>query len=319
MRGWVLGLLALTGLVVVMAAIAGWIVWRHPLAVDARLSRWALARAGFEKRNLQGPNGRLIVWEGGAGPTLVLLHGAGDQAGSWSKVAPALAERLRVVIPDLPGHGGSGPAAGPLTLEMELRGVEAVLAVFTGGKPAVLVGNSLGAWVAALVAVDHPSWVSRLVLVDGGPVRGDPHAPSLQPANRAQARRLMETLMGPDGKLIPGFVLDDVVRRARVGPIARLVESADEMKRFLLDGRLSEVQAPVDLLWGEADGLFPIAYAQRLEAGLPAARLTTIAGCGHVPQRQCPRRFGEALAKILESAPPAARAGDGMGAVDASR
>lgn len=304
MRGWVAVLLAGCGVIVVVVVAAGFVVWRHPLAVEARLSRLALARAGFAKRELPGPDGPLVVWRGGHGPVLLLLHGAGDQAGTWAKVAPALAARYRVLIPDLPGHGGSGPARGPLSMEVELAGVAAVLAALGGSGPVVIAGNSLGAWLACLAAVEHPERVARLVLINGGPVATSGPAPDLQPADREEARRLMETLMGPGGGRIPGFVLDDVVRRAHTGPLARLAANAAEMQGFLLDGRLSEIQAPVDLVWGEADGLFPPAYAERLAAGLGAARLTTLPGCGHVPQRQCPERLAAALVRILGSPPP---------------
>jgi pimeloyl-ACP methyl ester carboxylesterase len=76
------------------------------------------------------------------------------------------------------------------------------------------------------------------------------------------------------------------------------------MGQYVLEGRLHEVKAPVDLLWGESDKLFSIAYARRMMAQLPAARLTTIPGCGHVPQQECPARFGAALSDLLTMPPP---------------
>jgi pimeloyl-ACP methyl ester carboxylesterase len=78
------------------------------------------------------------------------------------------------------------------------------------------------------------------------------------------------------------------------------------MDRYVLEGRLHEVTAPVDLLWGEEDRVFPVSYATRMEQGLPAARLTLLPGCGHVPHRSNPGRFNQALARVLASAAPEA-------------
>jgi pimeloyl-ACP methyl ester carboxylesterase len=82
------------------------------------------------------------------------------------------------------------------------------------------------------------------------------------------------------------------------------VQTAEEMGQYVLEGRLHEVTVPADLLWGESDKLFSIAYARRMMSQLPAARLTTIPGCGHVPQQECPVRFGAALSDVLTMPPP---------------
>jgi pimeloyl-ACP methyl ester carboxylesterase len=76
------------------------------------------------------------------------------------------------------------------------------------------------------------------------------------------------------------------------------------MGKYVLDGKLKEINVPVDLLWGESDKLFSIAYARRMISQLPASRLTTIPGCGHVPQQECPARFGAALSDVLTMPPP---------------
>ena len=66
--------------------------------------------AGFEEKELTVSAGaRLRYFVGGAGPPLALVHGLGGMATNWRLVAPALATEHRVVVPDLPGHGRSGP------------------------------------------------------------------------------------------------------------------------------------------------------------------------------------------------------------------
>jgi pimeloyl-ACP methyl ester carboxylesterase len=189
-----------------------------------------------------------------------------------------------------------------------IRGVEAVLSQGPQ-EPVVIVGNSLGAWVALLYAKEHPDRVARLVLVNGGALKGDRAdlAEKLMPKSREEAAALMTQLRDPKSAPIPGYVLDDVVREAGAGPLARFAQTAGEMERYVLDeAGLAAIAAPVNLLWGESDKMFPVAYAQRMIGALKASRLTTLPGCGHVPHQECPTRFRAALLDILQQPPPAA-------------
>ena len=297
-----LGIAAAAILVIVLAA-GFWYLWRYPLRVYALMNTRALASAGFTRADVPCAIGSQSVWTAGSGQTLVLLHGAGDSAGTWSSIVKPFTPRYRVVIPDLAGHGQSAPAEGPLSVAQVLEGLEAVMA--DGPQdPAIIVGNSLGAWAAMLYARDHPGRVARLVLVNGGALVGDRPDLSLMPKTRDEAAALMTQLRDPSAEPIPAFVLDNVVREAQNGPISRLLQTADGMKQYVLDGKLHEVKAPADLLWGESDKMFSIAYARRMMAQLPAARLTTIPACGHVPQQECPVRFGAALSDVLTMPPP---------------
>ena len=297
-----LGIAAAAVLLIVLAS-GFWYLWKYPLSVYALMNNRALAGAGLVQAAVPCSIGPQNVWTGGAGPTLVLLHGAGDSAGTWSSIVKTFTPRYRVVIPDLAGHGGSAPAEGPISVGQVLTGLEAVMQ--QGPQdPAIIVGNSLGAWVALLYAREHPDRVARLVLVNGGALVGDRPDLSLTPKTREEAAALMTQLRDPSAEPIPGFVLDNVVREAQAGPIARLVQTAGEMGQYVLEGRLHEVTVPADLLWGGSDRLFSIAYARRMMSQLPAARLTTIPGCGHVPQQECPVRFGAALSDVLTMPPP---------------
>jgi len=292
------------GVLVLVAFIASvWMVWKRPLKVDAMFSRMALGKVGFEKTWIATPAGRMAVWEGGAGPCMVLLHGAGDQAGAWARMVPPLLETYQVFIPDLPGHWKSDPRNGPLSVGQVLAGVEALMETRCAEEQTILVGNSLGAWVALLYAREHPDRVDRVVAVNGGALSEVNSEVNLFPANREEARATMKALMGPATPPIPGFVLDDIVRHARTGPAGRLAQTADEMGAYLLDGRLHEVVVPVELVWGDADGLLTLEYAQRLLDGLPRARLSTVHGCGHVPHRECPDKVFEALIQALALPP----------------
>jgi len=256
---------------------------------------------------VMGPAGEMAVWVGGAGePAVVLLHGAGDHAGAWAGVLDGLVSRHRLVIPDLPGHGDSAPGEGTIEMATVVAGVVALLESdlarpAAGGPPPIVVGNSLGGWLALLVGAERPELASRLVVIDGGGTPGPVDPAVLLPADRAAAAAVLD-LVGAPGPL-PDAVLDDVVRRAREGALGRFM-AADDHAEFDLTGRLGEVALPVDLVWGALDGYFPLPYAEATAAALPAARLTVIEDCGHVPQRYCPDRCAEVLAAVLAAPPP---------------
>ncbi len=293
--------------VVLLTLLAGfWIFWRHPIAVTRHFGMRALAHAGFVKQEVATPAGKTVVWETGRGSTLVLIHGAGDYAGAWALVAPQLTQRYRVLIPDLPGHGESEPAAGPLKFSQVLQGLEAVLEQRGGKEPVTLVGNSLGGWLALLYAQRHPERVARVVSVCGGGPRLQLRV-SLSPDNREEAREFMRALLDPGTPMPPDYVLDDLVRTTRNGPAKRLLAETADLEQHYLDGRFQEIRTPVDLLWGASDQVIPVEWARRMEAELPAARLTVLPGCGHVPQRECSGALEAELGRLLSGPPPSTR------------
>jgi pimeloyl-ACP methyl ester carboxylesterase len=281
-----------------------------PLDLFVAYTRTQLQATGFSRQQAEIGGEPLVWWEKGEGPTLVMIHGVADQAGTWFLVAPKLAESRRVLLVDLPGHGDSGPASGPLPMTTVVTGFESWLAshgIEAGKAPPVLVGNSMGAWVAMTAARRHPELVSRVVAVNGGPLRADTGDLDLFPADREEARRLMAALRDPGSPPTPDFVLDDLVRRVPGGRVSRMFEAREDLESYLLDdGRLGEIKTPVDVLWGESDRYMGREYPDRLVAGLVAARLTLIAKCGHLPQAECPLTFADKLAEVLAADPPVA-------------
>jgi pimeloyl-ACP methyl ester carboxylesterase len=302
-----MGLAITMGLLLVFAAFTALIVlfllfFLRPVATTAWLRRNALRLAGFRKTRLTTTVGEQVVWQGGAGPALVLLHGAGDQAGTWSKVAPELKGRFHLVIPDLAGHGESDPADGALSLGTLLTALEQVLEAIPGrDAPMVLAGNSLGAWVAMLYGQKHPHRVRRLILIDGGPIKTASEL-GLMPKNREEARRTLDAVLDPSTPRRPNFVLDDLIRVSNSGPISRLLAAGvEDWSKYLLDGKLASFPLAVDLIWGASDRLVPLDYPKKLQSQLPHCTLTLIERCGHGPQLERPHQLTRVLTQILAS------------------
>ena len=157
---------------------------------------------GFEERWSDARGVRLRWFEGGSGPTVALVHGYGGAASNWVLVAPRLAERYRVIVPDLPGHGGSSPLPGP---PERVDPYSERLAGLLDG-PAVVVGHSFGAVVALRLAARRPELVRGLVLAG---------AAGIASSTRSAERTLTFISLVQPGKRIARFR-----RRVRAQPVS---------------------------------------------------------------------------------------------------
>lgn len=265
-------------------------VRRHPVEAFIKLTRRGLRRTGFERSTLLLPDGTSIVYfAGGNGPrTFVLVHGVNDQSGTWVSVAGALARESRVIIIDLPGHGESGPPAGPLPMSLMTDALTAVIERTCGRQPVTLVGNSMGGWVSMVFAADHPGLVERLILEDASGMTWDLSGVPMFPRNREEALRLLRMVHGPEAE-IGEAMIDSILRTAPGLPQARVIEGG--IMTSLVDSRLSSLTMPVTLIWGAHDGLLPLAYADALHDRIKGSTLHVIDRAAHIPHRQAPEEF----------------------------
>ncbi len=267
--------------------------------------RAALERAGLRAETIEAPRGPLRVYAGGRGPTVVLVHGTAGQAGDWYRIVPALAARFTLLVPDLPGHGESAPAEGPLPVADLAAGLGALVDAKSPGAKVTLVGNSLGGWASLLYASSHPERVERVVGISSSGIFA-PLPVSLRPKDRDEARALALAVRGPSAPQPSDAELDALVAAstsaaAAAGPAARVF--AGLRAEDFLERRAAELRVPVDLLWGEEDGLLVPDYGRRLASLLPDARFRPLPRCGHMPQVWCPETLLSALLEALSAAP----------------
>jgi pimeloyl-ACP methyl ester carboxylesterase len=250
-------------------------------------TRSALIAAGLERRELEG--NVYFAGRAEARHTLVLIHGANDQAGTWASVVPLLPQ-YRLIVPDLAGHGESAPATGSIPIPLIVDQLNAIIEneCRTGFSPCLtLVGNSMGAWIALLYALRHPERVERLVLESGGGL-ALPLAVPLTATNRNDAMVILRAVHGPNA-LLPEWAIDALIARALGSPMLRLTQPE------FLDTRLGEVKTPTTLLWGANDGVIPRSYMEALHVGIAGARLQVIEDAAHIPHAQQPARFVSCL------------------------
>jgi pimeloyl-ACP methyl ester carboxylesterase len=273
---------------------------------------------GFEEREIVFRSARIRYLAAGAGPAVVLVHGLGGAAGNWRLIAPALAAAgRRVIVPDLPGHGGSTALPAAPTLDPYAEAVHAVLEA-EEALPAVWVGHSLGSPIALRAAIRRPEAVRGIVLAAGAGISS-----TLPPG------RLVVALLGlvEPGKLVAPY--RQRLSRSRLGreltfgwwAVADAARLDPEMAEAFLAGpadhtdtasagkalvtldpreELGLVTCPCLCLWGANDVWVPlrdgIEYARRLRAPL-----RTIADCGHLLIGERPDAVLDAIETFLGS------------------
>jgi pimeloyl-ACP methyl ester carboxylesterase len=271
--------------------------------------------AKLEERWADVRGGRIRYFVAGDGPPLVLVHGLGGSATNWSELAPLLAAKHRLLIPDLPGHGGSDRLAAVSGLQPYADRVAAVMEG-EGIGSAPVVGHSLGGLVVLRLALRRPEAVSAIVLAgSAGLSIGGIWLRNLltvftivRPGRLAGRHRSLVARTPLLRRLVFGFVsVADPVGLADTavdGFLAGQVLHTDTASawRALRDDdpreELEHIRCPALLLWGAEDAQLPLGdafeYARRLRAPL-----RTIAGCGHLLIGERPDACARAIEDFL--------------------
>ncbi|MGU3582238.1 alpha/beta fold hydrolase [Rhodococcus sp. C26F] len=265
-------------------------------------------------------DGKVFVRESGAGPrTVVLLHGFSDHGGTWCKVAPAIAERHRVLTVDLPGFGRSAQHWETPVLDHYVD----VLADLVDDvpEPVSLVGNSLGAVTALVFASVHPSRVDRVVLADMPGLAGIPRwwtqgarmpvelsrlllrplpAPVMQQAMGALYARAAVHRRGTFDRAARTAFAANYATREQVDTLLTVGRHAiGELGRLPIPEMVHALDMPALLVWGARDRLTPAHAARRVQAG-GRRRVVIIPDAGHCPQLDAPREFLDAVLPFLD-------------------
>jgi len=249
----------------------------------------------------------------GAGDDLVvLLHGFSDNADTWNKVAPTLAEDARLLAVDLPGFGRSAASGDTPLFDGYVRVVVDLLQRHRGPGSVSIVGNSLGAVVALLVATERPELVDRVVLADMPGLTGIPRLwrLALSPPVECALTPVLRLLPAPVARTGFGFCyalaaaglhpMDGATRSAFTAHYAdrsRLLglfttgrDVLAELDRTPVASLVRDLTVPSLLVWGRNDTLTPARSARVLERNLHT-EVGFIAHCSHCPQLDRPHEF----------------------------
>lgn len=243
-----------------------------------------------------GPVELTIDERGDGQPYLALHGGAGPQ--SVATFAQLLAEKcgVRVVTPTHPGFGGTTRPEG-LDSVAKLAVLYVGLLDGLGLDDVTVIGNSVGGWIAAEMALLRSGRVSRIVLLDavGIEVEGHPVAdvsglsvPEIQALSFHDATpfRVDPTTLSDAQKAI----------MAANGAALAVYAGSPAMADPTLLGRVTGVTTPTLILWGESDRIVEPAYGRAYAAAIDGARFEVLPATGHMPQMETPDLVLDAVA-----------------------
>ena len=264
---------------------------------------------GDPEMNFQGiGNNKVAFVSRGAGPSLVLLHGLGQDHRIWEQIQPALPEYTTIAY-DLRGHGQSpvGDAAGTLA---QLG--DDLIAFLAATGPAVCIGFSLGGVIALWAASARPDLVKGVIAVATSSVVGKAAdaalAERIELFESASDERIYELLLADTSSQVVNPKLDvAAITRARVEAVgdrsgylngARAVRS---MREVSVNERLGSITVPVLIINGEGDQWCPRRAAEIMLEQLPAASFIELPGVGHLITDEDPTSLVTAISRWLQS------------------
>jgi 4,5:9,10-diseco-3-hydroxy-5,9,17-trioxoandrosta-1(10),2-diene-4-oate hydrolase len=271
------------------------------------------------------------VVEYGEGKPILCVHGLGGSWQNWLENIPAAAEAgYRAIAVDLPGFGASEMPAEKISIGGYGRFVEALLEEL-GTGPVALVGNSMGGFVGAEVAIGYPQHVEHLVLVSAAGISIEHErnervldvmyraerftslavaglaARADLVARRPRARKALMHLVAAHPDRLPAALVAEQVRGAGT---KGFLPALDALTDYPIRDRLGKISAPTLVVWGADDRLVPVRDADVFEELIPNARKVVYEDTGHVAMLERPESFNRLLFEFL--------AEPGAGGVDAA-
>ncbi|HLW03719.1 MAG TPA: alpha/beta hydrolase [Ktedonobacterales bacterium] len=240
------------------------------------------------------PDLPITLTESGSGPIALILHGGGGPF-TVQSIAAHLSETMHVLLPTHPGWNGTERPAW-LTTIPELARVYIQLLKSQGYRDVVVIGSSVGGWVACEMALhDDAHLLTGLVIIDpaGVQVEGQP----IRDFYTLTPREVAEySYHDPDRFYVdPATLPPEQVARQRANVATMRIFAGDHLYDPTLLARVGQIQLPTLVLWGDSDRIVTPAYGRAFAAAIPQARFTLVTDAGHLPHFEQPQATFDAL------------------------
>lgn len=247
---------------------------------------------------------------GSGSPTLVFLYGWVFGRELWHAQVAHFSPRFRVLILDTRGSGESDKPAQDYTMDLFVADLHFLMQELDLGR-VVLVGSSMGSYIALKYAVAHPERVAKLVLVGATPkIIASPDFPHATPAEKAERwAALLAQDYGKGVKTFAGAALSDapplrewLCQMAHRTPLDIALNWLRHAWREDLRPLLHQITVPTLVMHGDADRIWPLAAGEYLSRHIPTCRgLHIFRGRGHAPFLTAPDEFNRALEEFVLS------------------
>jgi pimeloyl-ACP methyl ester carboxylesterase len=273
----------------------------------------------------------VLDYGSGPGEPIIFIHGLSGCWQNWLENIPHFARDHRVIAVDLPGFGQSEMPETEISVSGYADTIDALMTEL-GIDSAQIVGNSMGGFIGAELAIQYPARVERLVLVAAAGLSVEYIRTERTQGLRHQAenvaffylgwiasrshtvaarRRLRTALLllvaAHPGKLPPALALEQVAGSGKPG----FSDALDAMMNYPLRDRLEKIGCPTFIVWGDKDRLVPVKDAAVFEELIPDARAVIYKDTGHITMMERPARFNADVHAFLHEEPREQEPGSG--------
>ncbi len=253
---------------------------------------------------IQSNNINLYYEMHGEGQPLVFIHGLGSSTRDWESQVPEFSKSYQVITFDLRGQGQSDKPAGPYSVPMFADDLSCLLQALAVAS-AHIVGISLGGAVAFQFAIDYPTMVKTLTIVNSAPTLGDPEQAKPEVERRVGivqqlGMRAMGQALAPN--LFPkpehAALRETFIERWAENDPRAYIEATRSMLGWNVVGKLGSIQCPTLIIAADQD-YSPVAVKEAYVKLMPNAQLVVIPDSRHATPIEHPAEFNAALAKFL--------------------
>ena len=251
----------------------------------------------------------------GSGFPIVLIHGTSASLHTWDGWADRLKKKFRVIRFDLPAFGLTGPRPDAnYSIDSYIKAIHFLVDKLNINK-FHLAGNSLGGFITWRYALKYPAQLKSMVLIDSAGYPRESSPPLLLFGKLPVVKTIMQYIT-------PGFVVSGQVKnvygdntRIKPGTIGRyfnlllrqgnrkaVVEYIQQLmaEDYALHQKLSTIQTPTLILWGDKDNLIPLKFASRFDKDMKNSQLIIYKGVGHIPMEEIPEKSAADVERFFQ-------------------
>jgi len=243
-----------------------------------------------------------------AAPALLFVHGFPLNHEIWAPQLQALAVKRRMIAPDLRGHGNTEAPIGPHTMEQMADDLKALIDTRRCG-PVMMIGHSMGGYIALVFARRHPHLLAGLGLIctragadtPEGKVNRENLAQRVERAGSVAVVEAMFPKMLAPSTYTEQPALGDSIRRMMLAtPVTGIAGALRGMAmRADSSDLLPTIKAPTLIITGADDQLIPPKESETMAKQIPRAIIHIIPGAGHLPSVEKPGEFNRVLREFL--------------------
>jgi pimeloyl-ACP methyl ester carboxylesterase len=257
---------------------------------------------------------KIVYYDAGTGPTLVLVHGFASQARfDWGKVIVPLSKHHRVIALDQIGFGGSDKPFIDYSIQTYVDFLGEFLRTLHIDK-FDLAGESLGGWIVTnytsealaptntgIFALPKPT---RLILEDAaGHTSLHSVLKTIPITGTLQSAGGVAVVFHDKSRITPEFIRENFIMKLKAndGMTERLLVANPETDKEVVGDKLPGITIPTLVVWGGDDQIVPLADGKDYAAKIPGAKLAIVPDCGHAPSLEKPKEFVDAVEGFLGS------------------